>query len=516
MKRIYLAAALLLILWTNSQASHIIGGDINYRYIGDSSGVANQYEITLRIYRDCSGGNSTFISGNITIQSACYPNMAVTLAPVLVPGVSNNELPPQHYEDCVNPGMVKCIGVRMFRGIVTLPGLCSDYSFVYQDCCRPSGIDNLVASAGQSFYFSATLNNLLGPNSLAKPKTEFLKAFCINQNANWNPQVTDANGDSLFYSIVGVKGSNGLPLTYAAAYSAQQPLPTNPPQSLNLNAATGSMQFIPATTGSYVVGLAIEEYRFDSATYSWTLIAKNTTELFAAVANTCSPTSQYVGFSVASGIYTDPNNGLRTFNHHCNYTTFSIRYHFKVACESIEPSGSDFRIVSNSGLVVVPVQAVTTNCNNNFEADTLTISLFSKFPANGKYFIYTKTGFDGNTVLNSCGFAQNEYDTLQINVTGCSSIGLSEQEIVPAPIIPTAVRLGNAFTITIPEALTGDYQLSFYNLQGAVLFTETFRGSGNWVIQNAGAITKPGMYVCRLQSATQADRQWQQKVVVVP
>ena len=35
--------------------SHLSGGDIQYRYIGDSTNVARQYEVLLRIYRDNSG-----------------------------------------------------------------------------------------------------------------------------------------------------------------------------------------------------------------------------------------------------------------------------------------------------------------------------------------------------------------------------------------------------------------------------------------------------------------------------
>jgi len=38
-----------------SEASHIIGGDIQYKYVGDSSGVPNQYRIKLVIYREATG-----------------------------------------------------------------------------------------------------------------------------------------------------------------------------------------------------------------------------------------------------------------------------------------------------------------------------------------------------------------------------------------------------------------------------------------------------------------------------
>jgi gliding motility-associated-like protein len=38
---------------------------------------------------------------------------------------------------------------------------------------------------------------------------------------------------------------------------------------------------------------------------------------------------------------------------------------------------------------------------------------------NGRYFLYSKTGNDGNTLLNKCGFPMNEFDTLVLIVDDC-------------------------------------------------------------------------------------------------
>jgi len=46
---------LFMTLGLMAQASHLSGGDIQYRYIGDSTGIARQYKVILRLYRDITG-----------------------------------------------------------------------------------------------------------------------------------------------------------------------------------------------------------------------------------------------------------------------------------------------------------------------------------------------------------------------------------------------------------------------------------------------------------------------------
>ncbi|MFZ9732461.1 MAG: hypothetical protein ACO3BA_03760, partial [Schleiferiaceae bacterium] len=55
MRAIRILLALLLLAPLASKASHIIGGDIQYKYVGDSTGVANQYRIKLVLYRELTG-----------------------------------------------------------------------------------------------------------------------------------------------------------------------------------------------------------------------------------------------------------------------------------------------------------------------------------------------------------------------------------------------------------------------------------------------------------------------------
>ena len=65
------------------------------------------------------------------------------------------------------------------------------------------------------------------------------------------------------------------------------------------------------------------------------------------------------------------------------------------------------------------INYITANCDNNFEASTMTIHLYKPLSKNGKYLLYSKVGNDGNTLLNKCGFPMNEFDTIQLNVDSC-------------------------------------------------------------------------------------------------
>ena len=95
---------------------------------------------------------------------------------------------------------------------------------------------------------------------------------------------------------------------------------------------------------------------------------------------------------------------------------FEIRC--EVDCSSISPDGTDFRLTKPDGQPLA-IESITANCDNNFEASQMTIKLFKPLTKNGKYFLYSKVGNDGNTLLNKCGFPMNEFDTIQLNVEGC-------------------------------------------------------------------------------------------------
>ncbi len=422
MKKLITLLTALFLFTLGSHATHITGGDIQYRYIGDSTGIAHQYEITLRVYRDCTPGTSTYISGQITVESSCFANQNVTLPQINGP-LANGEFPPPTYEDCVNPGTVKCLGIRLFRGVVTLPGLCSDYKFVYDDCCRPAGVDNLVNSITEGFYFEAKLNNFLGNNSSAKFVSEPARAFCVGNNFNWAQAVIESDGDSLEYVLIPARDWNGgAPLPYAAGFTPTQPMTTTPAQSFSLNPNTGNMNFTPGAQQTVVIALEVREYRFDSTYFQWVQIGSSNRELVASVAAVCSQQAQ-MGVQLDYNdpeIYPDPVNGLPTVDYTCLDSAVTLKFAVKLDCQSISPDGTDFRLTAPDGQPI-PIKELVAFCDVNNETDELLVKLHKPLAFNGNYYIYSKIGNDGNTLLNKCGFPMSEFDTIQLHVDGCFS-----------------------------------------------------------------------------------------------
>jgi len=62
----------------SSFASHYAGGDIQYKYIGDSTGINHHYKVILRLYRDASGVGMPATT-NVTVSSTCFTNQNIPM-----------------------------------------------------------------------------------------------------------------------------------------------------------------------------------------------------------------------------------------------------------------------------------------------------------------------------------------------------------------------------------------------------------------------------------------------------
>ena len=88
----------------------------------------------------------------------------------------------------------------------------------------------------------------------------------------------------------------------------------------------------------------------------------------------------------------------------------------------------------------------------------MTIKLYKPLSKNGKYFLYSKVGNDGNTLLNKCGFPMNEFDTIQLNVTGCFN-AIYEMENVTIEEDQNPVVEWSADTSSYPDYLFQEWQI---------------------------------------------------------
>ena len=121
MKR--LITLLLVLLPFLSFGSHYAGGDIQYKYIGDSTGINHHYKVILRLYRDASGVGMPATT-NVTVSSTCFTNQTIPMTQQAGSGLVAPTL-----FDCVTPGATgtRTLEIYTYKGFVILPGTCATF-----------------------------------------------------------------------------------------------------------------------------------------------------------------------------------------------------------------------------------------------------------------------------------------------------------------------------------------------------------------------------------------------------
>jgi gliding motility-associated-like protein len=109
---------------------------------------------------------------------------------------------------------------------------------------------------------------------------------------------------------------------------------------------------------------------------------------------------------------------LPAVNYNCGDTAVDLYFEIKIDCESVALDGSDFRMTNPLGQPI-PIKSLIPDCDVNKETEYIKVVLFKPLLVNGRYFLYSKTGNDGNTLTNKCGFPMDEFDTLVIIVDNC-------------------------------------------------------------------------------------------------
>ncbi|MEY4969283.1 MAG: hypothetical protein RLZZ261_1054 [Bacteroidota bacterium] len=414
--------ALLLLAPLASKASHIIGGDIQYKYVGDSSGVPNQYRIKLVIYREATG-ITLGASQIVTVASASCgttQNITVNLA---VPEFSAALYGAY---DCIpQSSAVFSPMVNIYTGFVILSQQCPDYKFSWTQCCRPPGITGITGSAGVGFYFEAELNNTLGYNSSPAFLSRPISYICIGGYINYLQNATEPNGDSLQYELIPARDNGpNASVPYAAGYTFTQPIHTAPIGPFTLNQQTGNISFVANTAETSVIAIRVNEYRFDSTFFVWVKVGSSNREIQVSVANNCNP-------AVNAGVQLDPTapgvsldaQGRQTKDYNCLDSSVTLKFTLAVQCQSVSPDGSDFRLTNPNGQPI-PIKALVPNCDVNGETMTLVVKLFKPLSMNGEYYLYSKTGNDGNTLLNKCGKDMAEFDTIVLIVNDCVDLAM--------------------------------------------------------------------------------------------
>lgn len=269
LKLTFLIPVIFFMLPFTASATHIVGGEIGYRCLG-----GNQYEITLRVFRDCFNANPTAFFDDPGIIGV-YASNGLRLSNISLRPIGNDTLR-KDLDSCYTSFINSvCVHTTVYRSVITLNPRLGGYHFVYQRCCRNTTISNIVnpTEAGATYDILLTEAAMQKCNSSPVVNSWPPVYVCSNQELNVNSAATDVNNDSIAYKLcaplVGGTLQRPQPIPPTAppfqpiiwlgpTYSLSNVLGGNNPLTIDVN--TGIMKGVPPVLGQFVVAVCFEEY----------------------------------------------------------------------------------------------------------------------------------------------------------------------------------------------------------------------------------------------------------------
>ncbi len=246
-----------------SFASHIIGGRLAYKYLGN-----NKYQIKLLVYRDCSDNIDFDNPATVTIFDKPNSNIVLNRQIPLANRVILNQSSPN---PCFLPPPGICVEQGTYLDTVTLASNPIGYTATYQRFSRNATIGNIVLPQFNGISVTVDIppqiNNT--PNFLQTPPIY----VCLTDTFNYSFAANDVDGDSLVYSmctpLIGASNTNVvpnpatpppyMPIQWASGYSQSNQIANSGGITFNTN--TGQLKFKPSLIGQFAVGICISEYR---------------------------------------------------------------------------------------------------------------------------------------------------------------------------------------------------------------------------------------------------------------
>lgn len=251
MRRFFLFSiiSLLLSCSTSVWATHYMGSEITYECLG-----GNQYEVKLVTYSDCSAINPG-TSLTLNFNSSCS-NFNQNLSLVAGYPQEITTVCPSTQTTC-NGGTAYGVQQTVYAATVTLVA-CTDWVISYGACCRNSALLNISNPSSQSHYTEISFDNSTFPcNTSPTFVMSPIAIACMNDTSYHSFNAFDTDGDSLVYSLAPCLQSAGLPVSYAAGFSATSPVAG----SISIDSETGLLTVVPTMAHAATFCVKVDEYR---------------------------------------------------------------------------------------------------------------------------------------------------------------------------------------------------------------------------------------------------------------
>jgi gliding motility-associated-like protein len=277
LRRSFLICVTFLLFVSKGYATHIVGGEIYYDYLG-----GDNYRITLKVYRDCYTGLAPYDNP----ASVFIFNSAGTFIDSLeIPFPGSVILPATISSPCFSAPTDVCVEEAIYEAVINLPPIPGGYDITYQRCCRNNTILNLVSPGSVGSTYTAHIPDASIAASNSSPRfNNFPPIFiCSGIPLVFDHSATDPDGDSLYYefcdpyegldascpSLGASAAASGCPaignpppyafVPWLSPYSGTYPMSSSP--AMNVDQVTGLMTGTPNMLGQWVVGVCVSEYR---------------------------------------------------------------------------------------------------------------------------------------------------------------------------------------------------------------------------------------------------------------
>jgi len=466
-----------VVFQSNTNATHIVGGELNYLRINDST-----YQFTLNAYRDCFLGVPLFDNPAL-FNVFDGNNNFIRRVNVLRPPWDT--LPVALSDPCLVAPPNVCVERVKYVFTVVLPPNESGYQVAYQRCCRNATILNIFddkedtpESSGATYYaYIPPINQFRNSNPVF---TNFPPvAICANRRLEFDHSATDPDGDSLVYKLC--TPFDGLSPTaptiaflleyppfdsvrWRAPYSELDML--SGPEPLRVDPVSGLLTAIPGRVGQFVVGVCVEEYRdgnFISETrrdfqFNVADCALVTRALFRSVDTSCNNrtitfenlSTNGISFSwdFGDGNVSSTANPTHTYT---EYGTYQVRLITNPGSECVDTFIKTIYITQDNLQIAAPD---VTAC----EGQTATLALNA---TNGN--VAWVTWIFGSDTIQSAGpsiqipaIMGQEVGFIASSSAGCIYTGNLSLVVLPAPIAlatadPDVVIRGASTTLSVEE-----------------------------------------------------------------
>lgn len=262
----------------DSQASHLMGGSLNYTYVSFNAQTQTAtYDVVITMYRRCDPGSSQFtqtVNLGAYIENTSNANKVLFTSVPVGPVVLSPVVLPSGGGCTFNPNV--CVEKGVYSTTISLPFQAQGYYLIADQCCRNTQIANINTTnnnTGMSFfaYVPPAFVNNSSPVFVDAP----VPYLCVNDTTSLLNSVVDPDGDLLTYTFVtpfvSLTGGANPPSPNPYPFPIQTATYTNSTFSVtdpfgtgglaSINGATGLTSYSPPAIGLYVVAVEIKEFR---------------------------------------------------------------------------------------------------------------------------------------------------------------------------------------------------------------------------------------------------------------